>query len=285
MPIDYEQVMRAEFPDAEASYRVDDVILYHLGVGAGNTANVQDDLQYTYERGLTVLPSFAVVAPLGFNLAKVFKTPGLSVNPATILHAEQAIEIHRPLSPKARYKTSIRIADVFDLGKAALIVFQVNFRDESGKLMFSSRMSYFLRGEGGFGGPARPTPQTATPDRPADGVIDIPTLPQQALLYRLSGDKNPLHIDTSFAKKVGFDKPILHGLCSYGIAFKAIVDHVLKGDTERVTGYQARFAGITYPGETHTVSYWQEGNNIYMGSQAKERGTDIITHATITLKP
>ncbi len=284
MPIDYDRIMSAEATRGEASYRTDDVILYHLSVGAGDPPGAASELEYTYERGLKVLPSYAVVAPTGVNIGTIFKTPGLDINPAMILHGEQGIEIHQPLAARARYKTSMRIAEIYDLGKAALMILEVNYRDEEGTPMFTTRMSSFLRGEGGFGGSAAPKAETGIPQRSPDGIIDRSTLPQQALLYRLNGDKNPLHADPAFAKKVGFDKPIIHGLCSYGIACKAIVDEVLDGDTSKVASYQARFAGIAYPGETHSVSYWREGDTIHLGSKAKERDADIITNAVITLK-
>ncbi|MBE9538993.1 MAG: MaoC family dehydratase N-terminal domain-containing protein [Proteobacteria bacterium] len=284
MPINYDQIMSAECSQGNASYKVDDVILYHLSVGAGNPPGDSSELQYTYEKGLKVLPSFTVVAPMGINISAVFKTPGLDINPAMILHGEQAIEIHQPLTAKANYKTTMKIAEIYDLGKAALLIIEVSYFDHEDKPMFTSRMSSFLRGEGGFGGPAAPKTQALAPQRAPDGTLNSSTLPQQALMYRLNGDKNPLHADPAFAKKVGFDKPILHGLCSYGIACKAIVDKVLDGDVTQVTSYSARFAGIAYPGETHSVSYWREGSSIFLGSKVKERGSDIITNAVITLK-
>jgi acyl dehydratase len=122
------------------------------------------------------------------------------------------------------------------------------------------------------------------PDRAADGVVESPTLPQQALLYRLNGDKNPLHADPEFAKMGGFDTPIIHGLCSYGIACKAIVDDVLDGDTTKVSGYAARFAGVAYPGETYITSWWKEGDRILLETKSKERDAVIISNAAVTVR-
>ena len=145
-------------------------------------------------------------------------------------------------------------------------------------------MSLFLRGEGGFGGPSGPKVENATPDRAPDGVIESPTLPQQALLYRLNGDKNPLHCDPEFAKSAGFDTPIIHGLCSYGIVCKAVVDGALDGDVTRVARYQARFRGVGFPGETYRTSFWREGDRLLVEAHSVERDAIIISNAVFTLR-
>jgi acyl dehydratase len=146
------------------------------------------------------------------------------------------------------------------------------------------RNAAFIRGEGGFGGPTGPKAGNAAPERAPDGVVESHTLPQQALLYRLCGDKNPLHAEPAFAKKAGFDTPIIHGLCSYGIACKAVVDAALAGDVARVARYQARFAGVAFPGETYLTRWWNEGERILLNVTSKERGTPIISNAAITLR-
>jgi acyl dehydratase len=155
---------------------------------------------------------------------------------------------------------------------------------DSGEALFTNRFSLFLRGEGGFGGEPGPKAGNKAPEREPDGTIEVPSLPQQALLYRLSGDKNPLHADPEMAKMAGFDKPIIHGLCSYGIVCKAIVDHVLGGDVTKVAGYAARFAGVGFPGETYQISHWKEGDKILVTATSKERGAPIITNAAISLR-
>ena len=147
-----------------------------------------------------------------------------------------------------------------------------------------NRFAAFLRGEGGFGGEPGPAPGNEPPARDPDHVVESPTLPQQALLYRLSGDKNPLHIDPSFAQLGGFDKPILHGLCSYGIVCKAVVDSALGGDVAAVAGYRARFSGVVFPGETIVTSMWEEGGRIVVSARTKERDTPVISNAAITLR-
>jgi acyl dehydratase len=284
MPIDREKALAHEFPEGEGSYSKDDVILYHLGVGAGVPATDENELEYTYEKNLKVLPSFVTVARSGAGAA-IFGVPGLEFNPALMLHGEQDIEIHQPLPPEARIRGSARIADIYDKGKAALLVVEAAARDEQGAPLFTSRMSLFLRGEGGFGGPSGPPVANAAPDREPDGVIESATLPQQGLIYRLSGDKNPLHCDPEFAARAGFDKPIIHGLCSYGIVCKAIVDGVLDGNATKVARYQARFRGVAYPGETYRTAYWREGNKVLLEARIAERDDAlVISNSAVTLR-
>ncbi|NRA04539.1 MAG: MaoC family dehydratase N-terminal domain-containing protein [Myxococcales bacterium] len=283
MPIDRDKALSQSYPDGEGHYGPDDAILYHLGVGAGVPATDPGELEYTYEKNLKVLPSFPTVVRAGAG-ANIFETPGLEFNPALMLHGEQDVELHQPLPPKTKLTSSARIADIFDKGKAALVIVEVSTRDESGEPLFTSRMSLFLRGEGGFGGPSGPKVENVRPDREPDGVIESKTLPQQALLYRLNGDKNPLHCDPEFAKSAGFDTPIIHGLCSYGIVCKAIVDGALDGDVGRVARYQARFRGIGFPGETYRTSYWREGDRLLVEARSVERDAIIISNAAVTLR-
>ncbi|MBW1686771.1 MAG: MaoC family dehydratase N-terminal domain-containing protein [Deltaproteobacteria bacterium] len=289
MPVDREKALGASLGERESGWEVDDVILYHLGVGAGVPPTNPGELEYTYEKNLKVLPSFVVVAG-GRRRAVIsgggggLNLPGIEFNLTQLLHGEQDIEIHKTLPTSAETHSSGRVADVFDKGKAALVITEYETRDEAGDLLFTVRSSLFIRGEGGFGGPSGPKVGNTPPERDPDGVVESVTLPQQALLYRLSGDKNPLHADPDFAKMAGFDQPIIHGLCSYGIACKAIVDHVLGGDPTRVARYQARFAGIGFPGETCLTSYWEEGDKVLLRMDSKERSAPIITNAAITLR-
>ena len=283
MPIDREKALANAPRTGEGAYTKDDVILYHLGLGAGVPATDPNELEYTYEKNLKVLPTFAVVAGAGGGSFREFD--GLDFNPAMMLHGEQEIVIHKPLPPEAKLKSEMRVKDVFDKGKAALLIIESNVSDEDGDPLYSTYISLFLRGEGGFGGPEGPPPANPAPDREPDGVIERTTMPQAALLYRLSGDKNPLHADPEFAKMGGFDTPIIHGLLSYGLCCKAVVDEVLGGDVTKVAGYAARFAGVGYPGETYLISYWKEGDKILLAANSKERdGAKIISNAAITLR-
>jgi len=283
MPIDPSRALGAELGEGTTSYTKDDVILYHLGVGAGDPATDPNELEYCFEKNLKVLPSFGVIPTFG-SMGGLGSVPGLEFNFAMLLHGEQDLEVHAPIPPEARITNKAKIAEIWDKGKAALVVLQVDTRDEAGKPLFTNRFSLFLRGEGGFGGESGPKAGNAAPDRAPDGVIERKSLPQQALIYRLSGDKNPLHADPEFAKMAGFDTPITHGLCSYGIVCKAIVDEVLGGDVAKVARYSARFAGVAFPGETYVVSYWKEGDSILFEAKSKERDAKIITNAAIKIR-
>lgn len=283
MPIDRDKALGHEFPAGKGGYGPDNVILYHLGVGAGVPATDPNELAYCYEKQLKVLPSFTTVVRSGGG-SKIFDTPGVEFNPALMLHGEQEVEVHKPLPSQAKLTGQGRIADIFDKGKAALLITENVARDESGEPLFTTRTSLFLRGEGGFGGPSGPKVANEPPEREPDGVLETPTLPQQALLYRLSGDKNPLHCDPEFAARGGFERPILHGLCSYGIVCKAVVDGVLGGDVTQVARYQARFRGVAFPGETFLTSFWKQGERILLEARSKERGALIISNACVTLR-
>ena len=284
MPIDVEKAVGAELPAGEGSWSQDDVILYHLGVGAGANPTDPGELEYTYEKNLKVLPSFGVIPVFGA-LGGMAQVPGIQINFALVLHGEQDIEIHKPIPPAAKIKSTGRVAGIYDKTKAALIVLESDTRDaESGDRLFTNRFSIFARGEGGFGGDSGPKAGNQAPDRKPDAVVKSPTLPQQALLYRLNGDKNPLHADPEFAKIGGFDRPILHGLCSFGIVCKAAVDRMLGGDVAQVARYQARFAGVVFPGETIETSLWKEDDRIVIAAKTAERDTPVISNSAITLR-
>ncbi len=284
MPIDLEKARGAKLATTTGEWGQDQVILYHLGIGAGMARPTDPkELEYTYEKNLKVLPSYGVIPVFGA-VGGMAGVPGIQINFALVLHGEQDIEIHRPIPVRAKIESAGRIAGIYDKGKAALIVIEVETREVGGDKLFTNRFSIFARGEGGFGGDAGPKAGNDAPSRAPDAVVSSPTLPHQALLYRLSGDKNPLHADPDFAKLGGFDKPILHGLCSFGIVCKAVVDELLGGDVKRVARYQVRFAGVVFPGETIETSMWRDGNKILIAAKTKERGTPVISNAAVTLR-
>jgi acyl dehydratase len=283
MPIDPSKALGAELGEGTYEWNKDEVILYHLGVGAGVPPTDPGELEYTYEKNLKVLPSYGVIPVFG-SMGGLGKTPGLEFNFAMLLHGEQDLEVHQPIPPEAKITNKGKVKEIWDKGKGALVVLEMETRDESGSPLFTNRFSLFLRGEGGFGGESGPKAGNKPPERDPDGVIEATTLPQQALIYRLSGDKNPLHADPEFAKMGGFDKPIIHGLCSYGIVCKAIVDDLLGGDTTKVARWQARFAGVAFPGESYRISHWNEGDQILVEASSKERGAPIISNAAITVR-
>lgn len=283
MPIEVEKVVGTELPGQVSTWDPDDVILYHLGLGAGVPATDESELEYTYENRLKVLPSFGVL-PVFSTLGGMIGVEGMSFNPMMLLHGEQEIILHKPLPVRAKVENSARITDVFDKGKGAAVVISAETRDEQGELLCTNRFLAFIRGEGGFGGEPGPAPGNVPPEREPDFVTESTTLPQQALIYRLSGDKNPLHIDPAMAQMGGFDRPILHGLCSFGIVCKAAVDAALDGDVTQVGSYAARFAGVLFPGETLVTSLWREGDKILINAACKERDKPVISNAAITVR-
>ncbi|MGH9246871.1 MAG: MaoC/PaaZ C-terminal domain-containing protein [Acidimicrobiales bacterium] len=284
MPIDIDKVVGAEIPGSVTEWGPDQVILYHLGLGAGAPPTDPGELAYTYEPRLKVLPSFGVI-PVSGMLLGMAGLEGLSFNPMMLLHGEQDLVLHRPLPTVAKVENTGRIPAVYDKGKGALVILETETREVGGEPLCTNRFSAFIRGEGGFGGERGPEPGNAAPERAPDLVVESPTLPQQALLYRLNGDKNPLHADPEMARLGGFDTPILHGLCSFGIVCKAAVDHALDGDVNRVGRYQARFSGVVFPGETLTTSMWREGDKVLISATTKERDRAVITNAAITVNP
>jgi multifunctional beta-oxidation protein len=257
-------------------YSEKDVILYALGAGCG-----REDLQFVYENGLKVLPTFAVVPafPALFMIGSA-----VDVSPMMILHGEQRIELYAPIPPSGRLITTPVITGIFDKVRGALVVIETETVDATGKLLFKNVFGAFARGAGGFGGDRGPsTARNLVPGRPSDATTELKTLPQQALLYRLSGDVNPLHADPAFAKMGGFDIPILHGLCTFGFVGRAILGEFCENDVTRFKAFEARFVGIVYPGETIVAEMWREGNRVLVQARTKERGELVINNAAATV--
>ncbi|WP_027503624.1 MaoC/PaaZ C-terminal domain-containing protein [Rhodococcus sp. UNC363MFTsu5.1] len=288
MPIDVAAALAAEPTVREANWTERDVLLYHLGLGAGVNSLDPAELGWVYEKGLRVLPTFAMVAGQGISAGNLrpagMNMPGIDIDLRKILHGGQSLTLHAPIPTSGAARVSSRVADVWDKGKAAVVVLEQSATDLDGNPLWTTRMQIWARGEGGFGGNAGPEVTTAVPERAADRVLVSPTSTQQALVYRLSADMNPLHADPAFARMAGFDRPILHGLASYGMVCKAIVDGVLGGDPARVRSYSVRFAGSIYPGETIETSVWQDGDRLTLLATCPERdGGPVLTHATMEI--
>ncbi|MGW0363264.1 MaoC/PaaZ C-terminal domain-containing protein [Streptomyces sp. NPDC002990] len=270
MPIDAAKALAAAPRQGDIAWDHKDIQLYHLGVGAGTPATDPDELRYLLESRLHVLPSFATVAGAGMAMMGGLAAPGIEVDLAAVLHGGQSIELHRPIPVTGRATARSKVAAVYDKGKAAVIVLRSEVADADGPL-WTSDAQIFVRGEGGFGGERGPSATAQLPQRAPDRTEERPIREEQALLYRLSGDWNPLHADPEFAKLAGFDRPILHGLCSYGMTLKAVVDTALGGDVSRVRAYRTRFAGIVFPGETLRIRMWQEPGRVLVSVTAVER--------------
>jgi multifunctional beta-oxidation protein len=265
----------------EYSYAEKDIILYNLGIGA-----TEKELQWTFENHdqFGALPTFGVIPqfPASAGMSLDFLP---NFNPAKLLHGEQYLSIKAPIPTSGTLVSEPRIMEVLDKGKAAAVTSIVTTKDKAtGKVIFENQSTVFIRGTGGFGGKRNGKdrgPATAAnqpPKRVPDAVLEEKTSENQAALYRLSGDYNPLHILPEFAAVGGFDKPILHGLCTMGVSGK----HVLKSFGE-YSDIKVRFAGVVYPGETIVTQMWKEGNKIIFVTNVKERGTTVIANAAVTL--
>lgn len=248
-------------------------MLYALGLGAGADAR---DLPLVYEKNLRVLPTMAVMMAQS---SGEFLDRG-ELDYSMIVHGEQRLTIHKPLPPTGRMASTSRLLSVVDKGKekGALLNIEADIADAaSGALHATATMTLFCRGDGGFGGPASgDLPLHTRPDRPHDLELSLPTLPQQAAIYRLSGDRNPLHIDPEIARAVGFPGPILHGLCTYGIACRAIIRACCDDDPARIAQFDVRFSSPVYPGETVTTRIWRDGDDLSFECLVLEREATVI---------
>ena len=267
MPIDPDAAVGAEVGTVSFSWTESDVLLYHLGIGAGSRPGDHVSpaaLRYTQDGlGLQVLPSFGVVAPT-FHATDPppLDLPGCDINLAQVVHGSQAVSVASPLPTAGSATVSTRITEIWDKGKAAVIWQEGVATAESGEELWTTRSSIFVRGEGGWGGDRGSSDPVELPDRAPDLEATYAVTPQQALLYRLCGDRNPLHSDPDFAKAAGFPAPILHGLCSYGIVLRELTDGLLGGDATKVAAFGARFTGVIFPGETVRVRGWHEDGRI-----------------------
>jgi acyl dehydratase len=272
VPIDPSVAVGAELPPEDFAWTSSDVLLYHLALGAGADPVDPRELRYTIEDGLQVLPTFAVVAQTVHRFEPpVVEYPGVSIDLAKVLHGTQRVDVHRPLPTDGKARATARVKGVYDKGSAAVIETETLVTDLDGTPLWTNTSGIFARGEGGWGGDRGPSGPPPPPDREPDAVIVTPTAPQQALWYRLVGDRNPLHSHPEFAAKAGFPRPILHGLCTYAMVCKAVVDAELDGDVTRVAGYGVRFAGVVFPGETLRTSLWREGDRRVLVTTVDER--------------
>lgn len=281
MPIDAAKALAARPHTGEITWDRKDVQLYHLGIGAGLPATDPDELRYTLESRLHVLPSFATVAGAGSpGVISGLSMPGVEVDLAKVLHGGQSLTLHRPIPAAGTATATGRIAAVYDKGKAAVLVMRTEVADADGPL-WTNDAQIFVRGEGGWGGDRGPSTRMDPPEGDPDRTVERAIREDQALLYRLSGDWNPLHADPDFAKLAGFERPILHGLCTYGMTLKTVVDTLLGGDVTRVRSYTTRFAGVVFPGETLRIRMWQGDGRVRVAVGAVERDDAPVLADTI----
>jgi (3R)-3-hydroxyacyl-CoA dehydrogenase / 3a,7a,12a-trihydroxy-5b-cholest-24-enoyl-CoA hydratase / enoyl-CoA hydratase 2 len=279
------------FTFAPKPYRYDsrELILYALSVGAGQQPTADSDLRHTYEfhPDFQPLPTFAAIFPFTI-MEQITAAPGLeNVAPMMMLHGEQYLELKRPLPAAASLTNQARISQIYDKGKGALIIADISSRNESGEEIAFNQVSIYVRGAGNFGGDPGPTTRSLNlpPDRAPDAIVEEKSQPNQALLYRLSsGDHNPIHADPAIAGLIGFERPILHGLCTFGFAGRAVLQHFCPDNPGRFHTMQARFARHVFPGETIVTQMWQMSpTQIVFSSHVAERGETVLTNAVINL--
>jgi acyl dehydratase len=267
----------------ERSWTSTDALLYAIAVGAG-LGDPLRELEFTTENSAgieqQVLPTFGVLVARGGGAGRSLG----SFDPARLVHAEQAFSLHRPLPVAGTTRTTSTVTGIYDKGSGALVVTESVAVDAStGEALVTSTGSAFISGEGGFGGERGPRDLWERPDRDPDLLVEEQTRPEQALLYRLTGDRNPLHTDPKFAARGGFSVPILHGMCTYGITGRALLHAVCDSDPARFGSMSGRFTRPVLPGETLVVSIWREDGGA-MFQTAKQDGTVVIDRGRIQVR-
>ncbi|WP_340149679.1 MaoC/PaaZ C-terminal domain-containing protein [uncultured Sneathiella sp.] len=279
MAIDYDKLTNWKFDEIEQTYTYKDSILYALGVGVSMDPLDMDQLRFTYEEDLLALPTMSVVlAYPGFFL----KQPEFGVDWVKVLHGEQGIKIHKTLPAEGTVIGTTKITEIIDKGegKGALMYSTREIHDKaSGDLLATLSSTTFCRGDGGFGGPKIEAPKPHTlPERDPDSVVELATLDQAALIYRLSGDFNPLHADPRVATAAGFKAPILHGLCTLGVAGHALLKQACGYDPSKLKAFNLRFTSPVYPGETIVTEMWHDGNVTSFRCKVKERDLVVLNN-------
>jgi acyl dehydratase len=286
MPLNPDAV-GTETEPAEARWTSKDSLLYALGVGAGASDPTGFELEFTTENsdGITqrALPTMPVVISAAGGGGRNPMDAIGTFDYAMLVHGEQSITLHQPVPVEGTATIKGRIAAMYDKGKAGVVVLESEAVDPSGAPLWTNTMSAFIRGEGGWGGDRGPSgPRNVPPERDPDHVVSYTTRTDQALLYRLNGDRNPLHSDPKFAARAGFPKPILHGLCTYGFTGRALLHAVCGSDPTRFKAIEGRFSSPVMPGDTLDVKVWVDGNEAIFQTWAGE--TMVIDSGKLTFE-
>jgi acyl dehydratase len=293
MAIYYPDILNQKSAPRAFEYSDKDVMLYALGIGLGADPMDERELPFVYERGLKVVPTAATVLAAGARgreSAAPDHPPGHRVsqlNFLMVVHGEQKVELHKPLPAAGSFTASTRTIGAFDKGKdkGAVVISETVWTDAQGEKVATLTGSTFARGDGGFGGPSEGAPEPhRVPQRPADLSLDFTTRPDQALIYRLNGDRNPLHADPEFARRAGFERPILHGLCTYGITCRAVLAAITDYDPAAILSHQVRFSAPVIPGDTITVDLWRDDKAISFEARVKARDTTVIKNGLCMLR-
>ncbi len=275
MPIVYDKLLALDIPEVVQTYTEKDCILYALGVGLGHDPANADELRFVYEKDLQVLPTLAVVLGWPGFWARDLDT---GIDWVKLVAGEQGLVLHRPLAPRATVIGRTRVTEIIDKGpgKGALVYTERTVIDQaSGETIATATQTTFCRGDGGFGGPPRQAPPVhPLPERAPDLVSDLSSRPEAALIYRLSGDPNPLHVDPAVAKAAGFPRPILHGLATFGMAGHALLKSVCEYEPSRLKAIAGRYSAPVFPGETIRTEMWRDGCVVSFRARVVER--DVI---------
>src|SRR5215211_6893372 len=275
MPINYEKLLALKIREVMQTYTEKDAILYALAVGHGHDPTNTDELPFVYEKNLKVLPSFGAVLGWPGFWARDLDT---GIDWVNLVAGEQGVVLHRPLAPRGTVVGRTRVTEIIDKGpgKGALVFSRRTVVDQaSGEKIATATQTTFCRGDSGFGGPARDTPPPhPIPERAPDRVCDLPTRPETALIYRLSGDPNPLHVDSAAARAAGFPRPIMHGLATFGVAGHAILKSLCGYDPARLASIAGRFSSPVFPGETIRTEMWNDAGVVSFRARVVER--DVI---------
>ncbi|WP_050384467.1 MaoC/PaaZ C-terminal domain-containing protein [Bradyrhizobium pachyrhizi] len=288
MAINYEQLMVMKSLGQKFSYDDREVMLYAYGIGMGADPIDEEELAFVNEaaatpRPLKVVPTFASVAAWGAEPGDVGE---MNLTRAMVLDGERDITFHKPLPTAAHITADSSVLAVYDKGKdkGAVIHLQTVVKSRDGEQLATVMASWFARGDGGFGGPSDGQPAAhQVPSRAPDRVVDISTRPDQGLVYRLCGDRNPLHSDPEYARRAGFRRPILHGLCTYGITCRGVLQTYADYDPSAFKRHAARFSSAVYPGETVTLEMWKDGRVISFEAKVKARGVTVIKNGMTVL--
>jgi acyl dehydratase len=280
MALDPDKLYALPFPDIRQTYTWRDTVIYGLGLGFGLDPTDERQLRFVDETKLVAAPTMAnVLAYPGFWMRDL----DTGIDWVKVVHGEQAMRLHRPIPPEGEVVGRTRIVDIVDKGpgKGALVFAEREISDAgTGEKLATLLQTVFCRGDGGFGGKSTSprTPHTL-PDREPDLSLDMPTHPQMALVYRLSGDFNPLHADPAVARKAGYDRPILHGLATYGVVGHALLAGLCDYAPERLTFMDGRFSSPVFPGETIAVDIWREGSGqAAFRARVRERDVVVLTN-------
>jgi acyl dehydratase len=279
MPIEYEKLLNFPIPEIRQTLRWQDTALYNFSVGLGQDPMDKPQLDFLYEPRLKAMPSLAVV--LGYPGFWV-RDPASGVDWVKVVHGEQSLILHKPLPVAGEIIGTSRVTGIVDrgAGKGAMIYTAREVKDaKTGELLATLEMTTFARGDGGFGGPSGPVRQPhPEPQGAPDITLDLPTRPEQALVYRLNGDFNPLHIDPDVAEAAGFDRPILHGLCTFGVVCHALLKSLCGYDPARFGRMDLRFSSPVFPGETIRTEIWKQEGGAAFRARVLERDKVVVSN-------